>query len=104
MASRAYCLLPLVAHLGLYRNEETLEPVVYYKKLPASLARHELIVLDPMLATGGTACAAISYLKERQAARLRFVCVLAAPEGVEAIEPMPSRRTDHRSSDGSRTQ
>ncbi len=80
-------LLPTaaVAHLGLYRNEETLEPVVYYKKLPASLARHELIVLDPMLATGGTACAAISYLKERQAARLRFVCVLAAPEGVEQL-------------------
>lgn len=71
-----------VAHLGLYRDEVTLEPVVYYKKLPPDLQGRDLIVLDPMLATGGTACAALSYLKERQPRSLRLVCLLAAPEGV----------------------
>lgn len=75
-----------VAHLGLYRDEVTLEPVVYYKKLPADLRGRDLIVLDPMLATGGTACAALRYLKERQPRSLRLVCLLAAPEGVTLLE------------------
>lgn len=81
-------LLPeaMVAHLGLYRDETTLEPVVYYKKLPRDLANRDLIVLDPMLATGGTAVAALDFLKERQPATLRMVCVLAAPEGVALVE------------------
>lgn len=81
-------LLPLasVAHLGLYRDEETLEPVVYYKKLPSDLEGRDLIVLDPMLATGGTACAALHYLKERRPRSLRLACLLAAPEGVAALE------------------
>ncbi len=80
-------LLPgaTVAHLGLYRDEETLQPVVYYKKLPPDLKDKDLIVLDPMLATGGTACAAIQYLKERNPLSIRFVCLLAAPEGVKAL-------------------
>jgi uracil phosphoribosyltransferase len=72
-----------VAHLGLYRDEATLEPVVYYKKLPPDLNNHDLIVLDPMLATGGTACAAIDYLKVLEPRSIRFACILAAPEGVE---------------------
>jgi uracil phosphoribosyltransferase len=81
-------LLPMaaVAHLGLYRDETSLEPVVYYKKLPGALEGRDLIVLDPMLATGGTACAALSYLKERRPRSLRFVCLLAAPEGLRALE------------------
>lgn len=81
-------MLPMaaVAHLGLYRDEETLEPVVYYKKLPDDLDGRDLIVLDPMLATGGTACAALRYLKERRPRSLRFACLLAAPEGVRALE------------------
>lgn len=80
-------LLPgvAVAHLGLYRDEETLKPVVYYKKLPQDLSDKDLIILDPMLATGGTACAAIRYLKERNPLSIRFVCLLAAPEGVGAL-------------------
>ncbi|MCA9786591.1 MAG: uracil phosphoribosyltransferase [Candidatus Delongbacteria bacterium] len=81
-------LLPdaMVAHLGLYRDEQTLEPVVYYKKLPRDLQNRDLIVLDPMLATGGTAVAALHFLKERRPATIRLVCVLAAPEGVKHVE------------------
>lgn len=77
-------LLPeaMVAHLGLYRDEVSLEPVVYYKKLPPDLRGRDLIVLDPMLATGGTACAALSYLKERHPRSIRMAGLLAAPEGV----------------------
>jgi uracil phosphoribosyltransferase len=75
-----------VAHLGLYRDEVSLEPVVYYKKLPADLHDRDLIVLDPMLATGGTASAALYYLKERRPRSIRLVCLLAAPEGVAFLE------------------
>jgi uracil phosphoribosyltransferase len=75
----------VVAHLGLYRDEATLQPVVYYKKFPQDLRDHDLIVLDPMLATGGTAIAAIDFLKELCPRSIRFACVLAAPEGVEAF-------------------
>jgi uracil phosphoribosyltransferase len=74
-----------VAHLGLYRDEVSLEPVVYYKKLPPVLEDRNLLVLDPMLATGGTACAALNYLKERRPRSIRLACLLAAPEGVEAL-------------------
>ena len=74
-----------VGHIGLYRNEETLQPVDYYFKVPRNLARCEVIVLDPMLATGGSAVAAVRYLKERGARRLRLVCLVAAPEGVRAL-------------------
>jgi uracil phosphoribosyltransferase len=72
----------MVAHLGLYRDEVSLEPVVYYKKLPQDLRGRDLIVLDPMLATGGTASAALSYLKERRPRSIRMAGLLAAPEGV----------------------
>jgi len=74
-----------VGHVGLYRDEETLEPVEYYCKIPAEPEGRMFIVLDPMLATGGSAVAAVSLLKERGAKEIRFVCIVAAPEGVRAL-------------------
>jgi uracil phosphoribosyltransferase len=74
-----------VGHIGLYRNEETLQPVDYYFKVPSNLSGCEVIILDPMLATGGSAVAAVRYLKARGARRLRLVCLVAAPEGVRAL-------------------
>lgn len=80
-------LLPAakVGHIGLYRDPETLKPVEYYCKLPQDIQDRELIVLDPMLATGGSAVAAIRFLKEKGANSIRLVCLIAAPEGVEAV-------------------
>ncbi|WP_223478785.1 uracil phosphoribosyltransferase [Oricola indica] len=72
-----------VAHIGLYRDHETLEPVEYYFKAPEDLSDRLVIVVDPMLATANSAIAAIAKLKERGAKDLRFVCLLAAPEGVK---------------------
>ena len=74
-----------VAHIGLYRDHETLEAVEYYFKAPESLGDRDVIVVDPMLATANSAIAAIDLLKKRGATRLRFVCLLAAPEGVERL-------------------
>lgn len=74
-----------VAHVGLARNEETLEPETYYFNTPGELAAADVIVLDPMLATGGSAAAAITKLKEAGASRLRFACLVACPEGVEGL-------------------
>ncbi|OHW61925.1 uracil phosphoribosyltransferase [Andreesenia angusta] len=74
-----------VGHIGLYRDEETLEPVEYYCKLPVDISERELIVVDPMLATGGSAKAAIQFLKDRNVSRIKLVCILGCPEGVEAI-------------------
>lgn len=76
----------VVAHIGLRRDHETLEPEVYYPNAPVDLANAEVIVLDPMLATGGSAIEATRLLKEQGATRLRFACLIAAPEGVEAHE------------------
>lgn len=80
-------LLPAakVGHIGLYRDPETLQPVEYYCKLPQDISERELIVLDPMLATGGSAIDAIRMLKEKGAVSIRFVCLIAAPEGVKAL-------------------
>lgn len=80
-------LLPAarVGHIGLYRDPETLRPVEYYCKLPQDIEERELIVLDPMLATGGSAIAAIDFLKKRGANSIRLVCLIAAPEGVNAV-------------------
>ena len=72
-----------VAHVGLYRDPETLEPVEYYFKAPEDLADRLVIVVDPMLATANSASAAIDRLRERGAREIRFVCLLAAPEGIE---------------------
>ncbi len=80
-------LLPTasVGHVGLYRNEETLEPVEYYLKVPRDLGQRPTLVVDPMLATGQSAIAAITMLKGRGAVDLRFLCLLAAPEGIAAF-------------------
>jgi uracil phosphoribosyltransferase len=72
-----------VAHIGLYRDPETLQPVEYYFKAPEDLSDRLVIVLDPMLATSNSVSAAVTKLKERGASNIRFVCLLAAPEGVE---------------------
>lgn len=74
-----------VGHIGLQRNEETLEPIEYYFKTPQQLEDSEVILLDPMLATGGSATEAINYLKKRGVQNLYFVCLVAAPIGVEKI-------------------
>ena len=75
-----------VAHIGIYRNPKTLEPVEYYFKAPEDLADRLVIVVDPMLATANSASAAIEKLKQRGARDIRFVCLLAAPEGIERLQ------------------
>ena len=75
-----------VGHIGLYRNEETLEPVEYYCKLPKDCAERAVFVVDPMLATGGSASAAITMLKQKGVKNIRFMCIIAAPEGVERMQ------------------
>jgi uracil phosphoribosyltransferase len=74
-----------VGHIGLYRDHETLEPVDYYFKIPSDPEVRDFIVLDPMLATGGSACAAVALLKARGATRVRLMCLVAAPAGVERM-------------------
>mgnify|MGYP001947937751 CR=1 FL=1 len=74
-----------VGHIGLYRDPETLKPVEYYAKLPSDVKEREFIVIDPMLATGGSAAAAIDSLKKRGATNVKLMCIIAAPEGVELI-------------------
>ncbi|PYI51125.1 uracil phosphoribosyltransferase [Paenibacillus flagellatus] len=81
-------LLPAakVGHVGLYRDPETLQPVEYYVKLPTDVQERELIVIDPMLATGGSANAAIDVLKKRNCNQIKLMCLIAAPEGVRAVQ------------------
>lgn len=74
-----------VGHIGLYRDEETLQPVEYFCKLPQDIQEREVIVVDPMLATGGSAIDAITLLKKRGALNIRLMCLIAAPEGVKAV-------------------
>jgi uracil phosphoribosyltransferase len=74
-----------VGHIGLFRDEETLKPVDYYFKVPRNLDKALVLLLDPMLATGGSAAAAISYLKKKGARNIRMVNLVAAPEGVKAV-------------------
>ncbi len=75
-----------IGHIGIYRDHETLEPNIYYSKLPDNLADAVVMVLDPMLATGGSATAAIKFLKDQGAKTIKLVCVIGAPEGVRRIE------------------
>ena len=75
-----------VGHVGLYRDEETLQPHEYFVKLPEDIASRQLFVVDPMLATGGSAIMAIDSLKERGASNIKFVCLVAVPEGVKALQ------------------
>ena len=74
-----------VGHVGMYRDPETLKPVEYYCKLPSDVAERQLIVVDPMLATGGSASAALSLLKEKGARSIVLMCLVAAPEGVRLV-------------------
>ncbi len=74
-----------VGHIGLYRDPETSKPVEYYCKLPDDITEREVIVVDPMLATGGSATDAISQIKKRGVKHIRFMCIIAAPEGLKAL-------------------
>ena len=75
-----------VGHIGLYRDPETAEPVEYYCKLPADCANREVFVVDPMLATGGSAVAALQMLKDKGVKNIRFMCIIAAPAGVKRLQ------------------
>ncbi len=81
-------LMPMakVGHIGLYRDPATFEPVEYYCKLPEDAAERDIVILDPMLATGGSASAAVSFLKARGIRSIKFMCLIAAPEGVRRIQ------------------
>ncbi|HWE03196.1 MAG TPA: uracil phosphoribosyltransferase [Tepidisphaeraceae bacterium] len=85
MANGVLRLLPSarVGHLGVYRDEKTLEPVSYYQKLPPDIASTEVLLIDPMLATGGSGSAAATFLKAAGVSSMKFVCIVAAPEGIE---------------------
>ncbi|CAA9434391.1 MAG: Uracil phosphoribosyltransferase [uncultured Phycisphaerae bacterium] len=87
MAGGVLRLLPeaRLGHLGVYRDERTLEPVSYYQKLPPDIAATEVLLIDPMLATGGSGSAAVSYLKKAGVTGMKFVCLVAAPEGIQAL-------------------
>ena len=74
-----------MGHIGLYRDPETLKPVEYYCKLPGDIQEREVIVLDPMLATGGSAVDAIAQIKSRHPKNIKFMCIIAAPEGLKAL-------------------
>lgn len=75
-----------IGHIGLYRDPETLQPVEYYCKLPTDTEERDFLVLDPMLATGGSSTDAIKLLKERGCKNIKLVCIIAAPEGVEVVQ------------------
>lgn len=88
MVDGVLAMIPVakVGHIGLYRDPETHEPVEYYCKLPADCGEREVFVVDPMLATGGSAAAAIRMLKEKGCKKIHFMCIIAAPEGVKRME------------------
>ncbi len=88
MVEGALSLVPAarIGHIGLYRDEETLKPVEYYCKLPKDIEKRDVFVTDPMLATGGSAIDAISQIKLRNPRSIKFLCIIAAPEGLEALK------------------
>jgi len=75
-----------IGHVGLYRDPETLQPVEYYCKMPTDVEQREIIVVDPMLATGGSAIAAIQFIKDRGAKQIKFACLISCPEGIKALQ------------------
>src|SRR5215204_6637661 len=87
MADGVLRLLPdaRLGHLGVRRNEETLQPIAYYQKLPPDVAETEVLLIDPMLATGGSGAAAVEFLKKAGVNSMKFVCLVAAPEGIAAL-------------------
>lgn len=88
MVSGMQTVIPFakVGHIGLYRNPETLLPVEYYCNLPNNCSEHEIFVVDPMLATGGSSAAAVHLLKDKGCKNIRFMCIIAAPEGIEKMK------------------
>ena len=88
MVEGLHTLVPVakVGHIGLYRNEKTHEPVVYYCKLPVDIQNRLVIVTDPMLATGGSASDAVQMLKDRGCTNIRLMCLVAAPEGIAKVQ------------------
>ena len=88
MVEGAISLVPAakIGHIGLYRDEETLKPVEYYCKLPQDIQERDVFVLDPMLATGGSAVDAINQIKLRKPRSIKFLCIIAAPEGLETLK------------------
>ena len=88
MVEGALMLVPSarIGHIGLYSDEETLQPVEYYCKLPKDIEERDVFVVDPMLATGGSAIDAISQIKKRNPRSIKFLCIIAAPEGLEALK------------------
>ncbi|MDR0297802.1 MAG: uracil phosphoribosyltransferase [Streptococcaceae bacterium] len=88
MVDGIHSLMPAarVGHIGMYRDEETLQPVEYLVKLPTDIADRDILLVDPMLATGGSAIMGIDILKKRGVSRIKFVCLVAAPEGVKALQ------------------
>ena len=88
MTDGILALLPeaRVGHIGLYRDENTLEPVEYYAKMPPDVTEGVVLLVDPMLATGGSASAAVTLLKRRGCRRIRLICLVSAPEGVARLE------------------
>ena len=74
-----------IGHVGMYRDEKTFKPVNYFFKVPSGIEKREVIVLDPMLATGGSACDAIELLKSKGVNKIKFLCIIAAPEGLEVV-------------------
>lgn len=75
-----------VGHIGLYRDPDTHKPIEYYCKLPSDIEKREIFVLDPMLATGGSAAAAIDFIKEKGGKNISYLCIIAAPEGIEVLQ------------------
>lgn len=75
-----------IGHVGMYRDEETFKPNVYFFKVPKDIEKREVLILDPMLATGGSALDAIELLKEKGVKNIKFLCIIAAPEGIKAVE------------------
>ena len=88
MVDGVFALIPSakVGHIGLFRDPETLEPVKYYCKMPTDIAQRDVIILDPMLATGGSASAAIAFIKEYGVQNIKLMNIIAAPEGIEAMK------------------
>ncbi len=74
-----------IGHIGMYRDEETYEPINYFFKVPKNIEKKEVFLLDPMLATGGSACDAIELLKEKGVKKINFLCIISAPEGIKAV-------------------
>ena len=79
-------MLDGIGHIGMYRNEKTFKPVNYYFKVPKDIEKREVFILDPMLATGGSAIDTIDHLKEKGVKKIKFLCIIAAPEGLKEVE------------------